>query len=86
MTVLAGAVETLSEEVCAEGAVGVFVPLRFLSCISFSSPWAVLKDFKISTGKSAIPMERFPKVPIRAAAPPEIGSQGPSSVSYSRGL
>lgn len=40
---------------------------------------------KISTGKSAHPIMRLPKVPSIADAPPDMGSQGPSSVSYSRG-
>lgn len=34
---------------------------------------------KISTGKSAKPIARLPRVPISAEAPPEIGSHGPSS-------
>lgn len=44
-----------------------------------------LKALKISTGKSATPMVRLAIVPRSADAPPEIGSHGPSSVSYSRG-
>lgn len=49
---------------------------------SFTLP---LNALNISTGKSATPMVRLAKVPNRAEAPPEIGSHGPSSVSYSRG-
>lgn len=41
--------------------------------------------FRISTGKSATPIIRLLIVPINADAPPVIGSQGPSSASYSRG-
>ena len=44
-----------------------------------------LTALKISIGKSATPMPRLAMVPSRADAPPEMGSQGPSSVSYSRG-
>lgn len=44
-----------------------------------------LTALKISIGKSATPIPRLAMVPSRADAPPEIGSHGPSSVSYSRG-
>lgn len=44
-----------------------------------------LKTFSNSTGKSATPIDRLAIVPKSAEAPPEIGSQGPLSVSYSRG-
>lgn len=44
-----------------------------------------LKTLSNSTGKSATPMDRLAIVPKSAEAPPEIGSQGPLSVSYSRG-
>jgi hypothetical protein len=44
-----------------------------------------LACLKISIGKSAIPIVRLAMVPSNAEAPPEIGSHGPSSVSYSRG-
>lgn len=44
-----------------------------------------LTALKISIGKSATPMPRLAIVPSKADAPPEIGSQGPSSVSYSLG-
>lgn len=44
-----------------------------------------LMALKISTGKSAKPIVRLPMVPSNAEAPPEIGSQGPSSESYSMG-
>lgn len=44
-----------------------------------------LKALNISTGKSATPIVRLANVPMSAEAPPEIGSHGPSSVSYSRG-
>lgn len=44
-----------------------------------------LKALSNSTGKSATPIDRLAIVPKSAEAPPEIGSQGPSSVSYSRG-
>jgi hypothetical protein len=40
---------------------------------------------KTSTGKSAKPIARLLMVPISAEAPPEIGSHGPSSESYSTG-
>lgn len=44
-----------------------------------------LTALKISIGKSATPMVKLANVPIKAEAPPDIGSQGPSSVSYSFG-
>ena len=44
-----------------------------------------LRALTISTGKSANPIMRLPMVPRSAEAPPEIGSQGPSSESYSLG-
>lgn len=43
-----------------------------------------LKALNTSTGKSATPIVKLAIVPRSAEAPPEIGSQGPSSVSYSR--
>jgi len=43
-----------------------------------------LKALKISRGKSATPIVKLAIVPNSAEAPPEMGSQGPSSVSYSR--
>lgn len=49
---------------------------------SFTLPRNALN---ISTGKSATPIVRLARVPKRAEAPPEMGSHGPSSVSYSRG-
>ena len=45
----------------------------------------VLRARNISTGKSANPIMRLPIVPRSAEAPPDIGSHGPSSESYSRG-
>lgn len=44
-----------------------------------------LKTLINSTGKSATPIDRLAIVPKSAEAPPEMGSQGPLSVSYSRG-
>lgn len=44
----------------------------------------LLKALKNSTGKSATPMLRLAIVPNSAEAPPDIGSHGPPSVSYSR--
>lgn len=52
---------------------------------AFFSDGLIFIAFKISTGKSAKPIMRLPNVPSSADAPPEIGSQGPSSASYSRG-
>jgi hypothetical protein len=52
---------------------------------SFDSLGFALNALKISTGKSAIPIERLAIVPNKADAPPVMGSHGPSSVSYSRG-
>ena len=43
------------------------------------------KALNISIGKSATPIIILPIVPSSADAPPEMGSHGPSSVSYSRG-
>ena len=43
------------------------------------------KAFNTSTGISAKPIIMLPMVPRRAAVAPDIGSQGPSSESYSRG-
>ena len=51
---------------------------------SFFSVCAMRNALSISTGKSATPIIMFPIVPIKAAAAPVNGSQGPSSVSYSR--
>src|SRR5947209_4992009 len=71
-----------------EDANGVDIPLgeRFpLSCASQASFEDFLSARTISTGKSAMPIVKLPIVPSNAAAPPEIGSHGPSSVSYSRG-
>lgn len=48
------------------------------------SGW-ILSALSVSIGRSAMPIIMLPRVPIRAPAPPVIGSQGPSSVSYSRG-
>ena len=45
----------------------------------------VLSALNISTGKSANPIIRLPRVPRSAEAPPDMGSHGPSSESYSRG-
>lgn len=44
-----------------------------------------LKALINSTGKSATPMVKLVIVPASADAPPDIGSQGPESVSYLRG-
>jgi len=66
--------------------VGVLVPEVELdeSFVVFS--WfPFLTALKISIGKSATPMVKLAIVPINAEAPPDIGSQGPSSVSYSFG-
>lgn len=45
----------------------------------------ILRALNISTGKSANPIIRLPRVPRSAEAPPDMGSHGPSSESYSRG-
>jgi hypothetical protein len=55
------------------------------SSLSFSSFFLSRTSLTISTGKSATPIIRLPMVPSRADAPPEMGSQGPSSTSYSLG-
>jgi hypothetical protein len=47
------------------------------------SGW-IFRSFKVSMGKSATPIIIWVAVPMIAVAPPEIGSQGPSSASYSR--
>lgn len=57
---------------------------RIFSWLGFSDVLA-FSAFRISTGKSTAPIMRLPMVPSNADAPPEIGSQGPSSISYSRG-
>lgn len=44
-----------------------------------------LRALDMSTGVSANPIIILAIVPSRAEAPPEMGSQGPSSGSYSRG-
>lgn len=71
-------VRTVSVEVEPPSVFFAF-PLPFLlsGCI--------FKSLRVSIGKSATPIIICVAVPIRAVAPPEIGSQGPSSVSYSRG-
>ena len=48
------------------------------------SGW-MLSLLRVSAGKSAMPIIIVVMVPIIAEAPPVTGSQGPSSVSYSRG-
>lgn len=69
----------LSPEECLVPVVDI-VSLRAM-CASLL-PFAALK---ISIGKSATPIVMLLIVPSKAEAPPEIGSQGPSSVSYSFG-
>jgi len=73
-----------SIESVREGPWGVESSLA-LSLLSLKVSCLFRTFLKISIGKSATPMERLAMVPRRADAPPEIGSHGPSSVSYSRG-
>jgi len=68
-----GIVGVLVPEVEVDGSLDVFTWFPFLTAL------------KISMGKSATPMVKLAIVPISAEAPPDIGSQGPSSVSYSIG-
>lgn len=70
------------------GAVLLLVFVEYL----FSNSWSsdALADFtfkarRIPLGIAATPITRLPKVPIRAEAPPDMGSHGPSSRSYSLG-
>lgn len=77
-----------SRDVDLEDGVGVRLPELELSFASFASFIVSVRFFmvlKISIGKSATPIVRLATVPNNADAPPEMGSQGPSSVSYSRG-
>lgn len=72
-----------SPELC-RSAPFVLVEL-VLGIVSARFMLVFLTALNISMGKSATPMPRLAMVPNNADAPPEIGSQGPSSVSYSRG-
>ena len=58
----------------------------FLSLIAAltASGW-ILSAFKVSIGKSATPKSMLPMVLMIAPPPPVMGSQGPSSISYSFG-
>ena len=71
------------DELVREWPWGVVSPLLF-SLFSLKVSCLFLTFLKISIGKSATPMVRLAMVPNRADAPPDIGSHGPSSVSYSR--
>lgn len=49
-----------------------------------ASGW-MFNALSVELGMSAMPIAMLPIVPTSAAAPPEIGSIGPSSRSYSQG-
>lgn len=82
--------------VCVVVLESVVRPVREVSeteplsdCLALSFPFLVsgwmLSSLRVSMGKSATPIIICVAVPTRADAAPERGSQGPSSVSYSRG-
>lgn len=79
-------VEALRLSLCRSAALLLRLGSNFLvSNVELFSVGLIRRARRISTGKSATPIMRLPMVPSRADAPPEIGSQGPSSESYSLG-